>query len=51
MDLASFNENTNSWVLDSGVYQVKAGQSVEDIKVSAPMKISKGVQKKVLAVI
>lgn len=51
MDMASFNENTNSWVLDPGVYQVKAGQSVEDIKATAPMKISKGVQKKVLAVI
>jgi beta-glucosidase len=51
MDLASFNENTNSWVLDSGVYQVMAGQSVEDVKVTTPMKISKGVQKRVPAVI
>jgi len=51
MDLASFDAVTNSWVLDPGVYEVMIGQSVENIKLTAPMKISKGVQKKVPAII
>ena len=51
MDLASFDAGTNSWVLDPGVYEVMIGQSVENIKLTAPMKISKGVQKKAPAII
>jgi beta-glucosidase len=51
MDLASFDAVTNSWVLDPGVYEVMIGQSVENIKLTAPMKISKGVQKKAPAII
>lgn len=51
MDLASFDEGTNTWVLDPGSYQVMIGESVENIKLSSPMKIAKGVQKKVPTVI
>ncbi|MCO6025661.1 glycoside hydrolase family 3 C-terminal domain-containing protein [Prevotella cerevisiae] len=51
IDLASFNEKENSWVLDSGVYQIMVGESVQNIKVTTPMKVAKGVQKKVPTVL
>lgn len=40
-DLASFDEDVQSWVSDSGRYTVKFGASVEDIRATGTYKLSK----------
>lgn len=41
-DLASFDEMSNSWVLDAGMYEVKFGTSSTDILQQVPLNITKG---------
>lgn len=40
-DLASYNEDTQSWETAAGNYTIDFGASVEDIRCSAPYKLSK----------
>ena len=44
--LASFNEKTNSWVLDAGLYKAQFGASVEDIRCAQDFSVKKGSVKK-----
>ena len=40
-DLASYHENNHSWIADKGVYTIKFGASVSDIRVTATYKLQK----------
>jgi beta-glucosidase len=45
-ELASFNENVNAWVTDSGAYRVLIGTSSKDIKASLSFHIEQGAETK-----
>jgi len=47
-DLASFNEKTNGWITDSGVYKILISSSVETVKQSLPLKVNKSLERKVM---
>lgn len=47
-DLASFNEQSNSWITASGIYRFKIGASSRDIRHVADVKINKPIERKVL---
>lgn len=40
-DLASFDETNNSWVTDSGTYEIRIGSSIEDIRQTLPLKVNR----------
>ena len=40
-DIASFHNDSHSWISDKGVYQVRFGASVQDIRATATYKLSK----------
>ncbi len=40
-DLASFDEESSSWILEKGTYKINIGASSEDIKGSAVFKVAK----------
>lgn len=48
-DLSSFDESSNSWVTDSGLYKVEIGSSVEDIQRTLMLKVNKPIVQKVKA--
>lgn len=45
-DLASFDESQMSWIADAGTYTLSIGASVEDIRTTLPLKISKTIVEK-----
>ena len=44
-DLASFDETQSQWLVDEGTYTVKVGASVEDIRGTAPLKVTAQTEK------
>ena len=44
-DLASFDETQSQWVVDEGTYTVKVGADVEDIRGTAPLKVTAQTEK------
>ena len=51
LDLASFDEASNSWVMDAGTYKVGIGASVEDVRASVSFDIKKQTVKKTPTII
>lgn len=47
-DLASFDEASNSWVTEKGIYKISIGASVEDVHQTLSLKIKNQIIKKVL---
>ena len=45
LDLASFDEAQSQWVVDEGTYTVKVGANVEDIRGTAPLKVTAQTEK------
>ena len=41
-DLASYDESSQAWITDAGVYKAKFGSSVEDIKETVPFSATAG---------
>lgn len=48
-DLASFNEQCNSWITAPGTYRFKIGASSRDIRHETDVRITKPIERKVLA--
>ena len=47
-DLASFNEQRNSWITEPGTYRFRIGASSRDIRQEANVRINKPIERKVL---
>lgn len=47
MDLASFDEASNSWVVEAGEYEIQMGASVEDIQQKGLLRVGKRMVQRV----
>lgn len=48
-DLASFHEDSNSWITDTGTYKVLIGSSVNDIRQTLSFKLKNSIKQEVKA--
>jgi len=47
-DLASFDEQSNSWMTEAGKYVISIGASVEDIRQTLPLNVHRSIERKML---